>query len=267
MSTGGAAPGVGTGGGANRLAPGEFLRGLLVVAARELGAYFDGAIAYVYIIAFVALSNSIFMNEFFLSGRVDMRPYFELMPLLLAVFLPAITMRLWAEERKQRTLELLMTLPIVPLQATLGKFLAALLLFVGFLLGSLPIVIMLAALGEPDFGLIAAGYLGLLGLGALFLSFGALLSALSSDQIVAFVTSTLLCFAFVLLGNDRVVAVLDGLVPALAPGTLLYENFSIAPHYQAFLAGTISLSASAYFVLTSTLFLWLNARVLETNRA
>jgi ABC-type transport system involved in multi-copper enzyme maturation permease subunit len=253
--------------GAGTLSPRQFLHGVGVVAARELGAYFDSSIAYVYTIAFVVLGNSIFMNEFFLGGTVEMRSFFELMPLLLAVFLPAVTMRLWAEERKQRTIEMLLTLPLVPLQAVLGKYLAALALFGLFLLGSAPIVIMLEVLGSPDHGQIAASYLGLIGLGGLFLAYGTFLSSLSSDQIVAFVSSTLLGFLFVLSGNDRVVAVLDGLFPTWAPGTLLYESFSVVPHYEAFLAGTLSLASVAYFVLFSALFLWANAVVLQKSRA
>jgi ABC-type transport system involved in multi-copper enzyme maturation permease subunit len=247
--------------------PGAFVAGVVTVAARELGAYFDSSIAYVYTIAFVVLSNSIFMNEFFLSGTVDMRPFFDMMPLLLAVFLPAVTMRLWAEERKQRTMELLLTLPLLPLQATLGKYVAALGLYLFFMLGSAPIVVMLLVLGDPDLGQVAAGYLGLLCLGALFLSSGTFLSALSGDQIVAFVTSAALAFGFVLTGNERVVTVLDGLFPALAPGTLLYENVSIAPHYDAFVAGTVSITAVTWFALLSAGFLWVNAIVLEKSRA
>jgi ABC-type Na+ efflux pump permease subunit len=251
----------------NRLSPAAFVAGVRTVAARELGAYFDSSIAYVYTIAFVLLSNSIFMNEFFLSGTVDMRPFFDLMPLLLPVFLPAITMRLWAEERKQRTMELLLTLPIVPLQATLGKYVAALGLYLFFLLGSVPIVIMLLVLGDPDLGQITAGYLGLACLGALFLAFGTFLSALTGDQIVAFVTSTALGFGFVLTGHERVVTVVDGLFPTLGLGTLLYENLSIVPHYDAFVAGTVSLPSLAWFVLLSAGFLWVNALVLEKSRA
>ena len=101
-----------------------------------------------------------------------MRGFFERMPLLLAVFLPAVSMRLWAEERKQRTLELLLTLPIVPFQAILGKYAAALGLLLLFLLMSLSIVVMLAFLGHPDYGLVLSGYLGVTFLGALFLAGG-----------------------------------------------------------------------------------------------
>jgi ABC-2 type transport system permease protein len=250
-----------------RLTPAQFLSGTLVVAGRELGAALDGGIALVYTIAFTLLANSIFMNEFFLAGTVDMRPWFELLPLLLAFFLPAVTMRLWAEERKQRTVELLLTLPLTPLQAACGKYLAALGLYGGFLLGSLPIVVMLCVLGDPDGGLIVSSYLGLLCFGGLFLAFGLFLSSLSSDQITAFVTSTLLGFTLVLTGNARVAAVLDGLFPALSAGSLLRENLSAMPHYEAFLAGTVSLAAVLYFVLLSALFLLLNAVVLRRSRA
>ncbi len=252
---------------ANRLSAGQFAAGARTVAAREVGAAFDGAIAYVYVIAFVVLSNSIFMNDFFLSGRAEMRGFFELMPLLLAFFLPAVTMRLLAEERRQRTLELLLTLPLVPLQVVLGKYAAALTLLLLFMAGSLPVVVMLCVLGDPDPGLVVSGYLGLFLLGAMFLAFGLFLSSLVQDQIVAFVTSTLLGFAFVLTGNDRVVAVLDGLWPAAGLGTLLYEGFSISPHYQAFVGGVVGLPARLYFGLSSALFLWLCALVLQRHRA
>lgn len=251
---------------ANRLSAGQFLAGVRHVAAREVGAAFDGAVAYVYLVAFTVLSNSIFMNEFFLGGRAEMRAFFELMPLLLAFFLPAVTMRLLAEERRQRTLELLLTLPIVPLQAVLGKYVAALVLLAAFMAGSLPVVVMLHVLGDPDPGLIVSGYLGLFLLGAMFLAFGLFLSSLSQDQIVAFVTSTLLGFAFVLTGEDRVVAVLDGLWPAAGAGTLLYESFSVAPHYRALVGGAVTLPALLYFGGFAALFLWLCALVLQRQR-
>ncbi|MEO0652204.1 MAG: hypothetical protein AAFZ65_16135, partial [Planctomycetota bacterium] len=138
-----------------------FLEGVLVIARRELSAYFDSPIAYVYTIAFALLANSIFMNEFFLAGRAEMTPLFEALPLLLVFFLPAVTMRLWAEEAQKRTVELLLTLPIRPIQAVLAKYLAAVGLFGLFLATSLPIPIMLAVLGEPDLGRILSGYLAL----------------------------------------------------------------------------------------------------------
>ena len=246
---------------------GQCLSGVGLIAGRELGAYFDSSIAYVYTIAFVVLANAIFMNEFFLTGRAEMTAFFDLVPALLAVFLPAVAMRLWAEERKTRTIEMLLTLPIVPLQAVLGKFIAAMVLYALFLFGSLPIVVMLVFLGRPDLGMIVGGYLGLVLLGAMFLSFGMCLSAITGDQIVAFVLSAVLGFFFLLTGDERVVAVLDGMAPALSIGTALYESVSAGPPYESFVRGVVELSSMVYFVLMSVLFLWINALVLRQVRA
>ncbi|HET6201707.1 MAG TPA: ABC transporter permease [Planctomycetota bacterium] len=241
--------------------------GVRLVGARELAAYFDSAIAYVYTIGFVVLANAIFMNEFFLTGTVEMAGFFDRLPLLLAVFLPAVTMRLWAEERRQRTIELLLTLPLTPAQAVLGKYLAAMALYGGFLAGSLPILAMLLALGHPDLGRILGGYLGAASLGSLLIALGMLLSAVSGDQIVAFVLSAVAAFALVLTGNDRVVAVLDGLAPRLGVGTFLYESVSVVPPFDAFVRGLVDLGAIVYFAGGTALFLWLNARRLRRNRA
>ena len=245
----------------------EWLAGVRLVAGRELSAYFDSAIAYVYTIGFVVLTNSIFMNEFFLTGTVDMTGFFDRMPLLLAVFVPAVTMRLWAEERRQRTIELLLTLPLTTAQAVLWKYLAAMALYGGFLAGSLPIVAMLLFLGHPDLGRIVGGYLGAASIGSLLISLGMLLSAVSGDQIVAFVLGAVASSALVLSGNEKVVAVLDGLAPGLGAGTLLYESVSVAPHYDAFVRGVVDLGAVVYFAGGSALFLWLGARLLRRNRA
>jgi ABC-2 type transport system permease protein len=249
-----------------RLGARRTLAGIGLVAGRELGAAFDSGIATIATIALTLLANSIFMNEFFLTGTLDMGPFFDLLPLLLAFFLPALSMRLWAEEKKSRTVELLFTLPIRPAQAVLGKYLAALALYGLFLACTLPIPILLEALGEPDRGAIFAGYLGLGAFGALFLALGGLCSALARDQIVAFVTSTLCGFALVLLGHERVASVLDGLFPALALGSFLREHVSALPPYDEFVRGVVRLSSTTYFAALSALSLWATALVLERDR-
>ncbi|MBX3373417.1 MAG: hypothetical protein KF817_06250 [Phycisphaeraceae bacterium] len=244
-----------------------WFRAILLVARRELGAYFDSSIAYVYLTGFIVLANAVFMNDFFLAGRAEMTAWFESLPLMLAVFLPAVTMRLWAEERKQRTLESLLTLPIVPLQAIAGKYLAALSLHFVFLAGSLPIPVMLVVLGEPDPGLIAGGYLGAILLGGLLIALGMCLSALSGDQIVAFVLSTVIGVFLVLLGDDRVATILDGLVPAFHVGSILRDAISVTPRFEAFVRGLVELGAVAWFILLAAVLLALNALLLERLRA
>jgi ABC-type transport system involved in multi-copper enzyme maturation permease subunit len=206
------------------------------------------------------------MNEFFLTGNVDMGGFFDQMPLLLPLFLPALTMRLFAEEKKTRTIELLLTLPISAGQAVLGKFFAAFLVYALFLVGTLPIVVMLLALGDPDLGQIVSGYIGLALAGGFLLALGTFISALSSDQIVTFVATSVAGYLLVLLGNEKVVTVLDGLSPALAAGSFLRDGVSLMPHYESFVRGVIGLPAVVYFVAMSTLFLWLDAYVLDKHR-
>ena len=244
----------------------EFAAGTRVIASREMEAYFDAPIAYIYASVFLVLSCSTFMNAFFLNGLVDMSPFFEVLPFLLILFIPAITMRVWAEERANNTYELLMTLPLQPLQIVLGKYTAALLFYLIVLAGSLPIVAMLFYLGEPDPGLIIGSYVGSLLLGALFLAFGLFVSALTRDQIVAFVLAALLGFILVFSGHSKVVEVLDGLVPEMGVGTLLHDSISIVPHYTAFSKGIIGLGHTTYFFLISILFIWMNEISLKRNR-
>jgi ABC-2 type transport system permease protein len=244
----------------------SWLGGALIVARRELLAAFDSAVAYVYILAFAWLSSSIFMNEFFLAGQAELTRYFDSLPLLYCVFLPAITMRSWAEEKKARTNEWLLTLPLKPSSVVFGKFLGAYGLFLLFLLASLPLLAMVQVLGDPDNGRILAGYLGAALLGALLLALGLLCSAFSADQIVAFVLTAVLGFFLVLCGADRVVSILDGLAPGLAIGTFLQSRLSLTPVYAGFVAGRIDLGGLLYFVLGTVGCLALNARQVERDR-
>lgn len=232
--------------------------GIRVIFARETGAYFDSSIAYVHLSAFLLLAHGIFMNSFFLDSVLELGEYFRVLPFLLALFIPAITMRAWAEERAQGTFETLLTLPLRSLEVILGKYLAALLFYLLALLGSFPLVLLLFSLGKPDTGLLAASYLGAVFLGALFLSLGLLISSLTREQIVAFVGTAFACALLLLSGHDRVVEVLDGLAPTLQAGTWIASSFSVLPRYHAFLGGLVQASDVAYFCLLTLFFLGLN---------
>ena len=228
-----------------------------LVAGRELAAYFDSPIAYIYAAVFLVLSGTSFMNTFFLAGVVDMAPWFDALPFLLIPFVPAITMRTWAEEHAQGTVELLLTLPLRTGHVVLGKYVAAWVYYILVLAGSLPIVVMLAWLGDPDVGLLACGYLGAVCLGGLFLAFGQFVSSLTRNQIVAFVLAGLLAAILVFSGYAPVVEILDGVVPDWQAGSLLAESLSCLPHYQAFAGGLVGLDHLLYFAGLSALFLWL----------
>lgn len=243
-----------------------WISGAAAVAGRELGAAFDSSIAYLVTAAAVALANGVFMSDFFLEGRLDMSRYFATLPLLLAAFLPAVTMRTWAPERASRTLELLLTLPLTPLQATLGKYAACLALLAAFLAGSLPIVAMLGTLGRPDWGLVVSSYIGAALMGALLLAAGMLVSAVTSHQIVAFAGGASAGLALLASGQEKLVALLDGWAPRLGAGTLLAESISPLPHYESFLRGVVTLPALLYFGGMSALMLAGNAWVLAHHR-
>jgi len=241
-----------------RRSPAEFLAGVRLICTRELDAFFDSPVAYAYAAVFLMVSCSIYMNGFFLAGVADLSGYFDLVPYLLVVFAPAITMGLWAQEQAQNTVELVLTLPLTPGQVVLGKYLAVLVYYVLVLAGSLPLVIMLLWLGEPDVGQIITAYAGAGLLGSSFLAFGLLASSLTREQIVAFVLGALVGFLFVFSGHPRVVAVLDGLAPARQLGTWLYDSVSVVPHYASFQRGIIDGADVIYFILLDAFFLVMN---------
>lgn len=238
--------------------------GLRAVAGRELASAFDSNVAYVATIAGLLAVASAFMNEFFLSGKLDMTPFFDALAPALVLLMPAIAMRTWSEDLATRTFELWTTLPLSSAQLVLGKYLGALGLFAVFLAGTLPIVVMLAVLGDPDLGRIAAGYLGAFLLGAMLLALGQLVSGLSADQIVVFLVTALAGFALLGLGHPRVVAVLDGIAGGL--GTAVHDHVSALPHYARFVRGTVAASSLAYFAGLAALCLALNARAVRTLR-
>lgn len=242
------------------------MRGAIEVARRELGATFDSAIAYVQIAGFGLLANALFMNEFFLAGRLELDAYFDVLPLLLAVFLPALAMRSWAEERKHRTVELLLTLPMRTFEAVLGKYLALLAMLAVLLATAAPLVVMLFVLGEPDGARLFGGFVSAFGAGALLLALGGLCSALTRDQVVAFVIATVLGLFLVLTGREEVVGVLDGLAPQLAAGSFLFERVSILPHMERWADGRLTLDGAVYAILGSAALLWATARFLDGHR-
>lgn len=246
--------------------PAIFLRGVRIVFTRELAAIFDSPVAYVYFIAFTIVTSAIFMNNFFIKGVLDMAPYFEMLPVVSIIFMPALTMRVWAEEKRVMTFELLMTLPLTSAQTVIGKFLSVFIYYALALLGSLPIVVMMNRLGSPDNGAILSGYAGAVMLGALTLALGVFMSSVTNSQIVAFVLTAFAAFVLVFTGNDLVVSVLDGLAPSIQMGTMLYENVSLVPRFEAFVGGLISLSDCFYFVALSAVFLYMNVLVVDRSR-
>ncbi len=242
------------------------MRSIWTIFRRETAATFDTPIAYIFACVFLMLTCGIFMNDFFLISLTEMDGYFDLLPYILAVFVPSLSMRLWAEDRKFNTYELLVTLPLRDGEIVLGKYLASLFIYSLVLAGSLPIVWMLYRLGHPDGGRILASYLGALMMGGFILAFGTFVSALTKDQIVAYLVTLLFSAIFVLSGNEKFSSVTDGLWPKLQIGSLIRDNVSALPHYETLTQGVIDIKDALYFLSLSAIFLFMNLIFIRRDR-
>jgi ABC-2 type transport system permease protein len=218
------------------------------IAKREWRGYFDSPIAYVFLVIFLALTGffTFSVSGLYESGRADLRPFFFWHPWLYLVLVPAIAMRLWAEERRAGTLELLFTLPITPGQALLGKFLAAWAFLLTALLLTVPIVLTVHYLGQPDNGVVAAGYLGSALLAGAYLAVGMFTSALTRNQVIAFVLAVVLGLFLLLAGYPPVTDFLIGFAPLGVVEAIAALSF--IPHYEALQRGVVDVRDLVYFV-------------------
>jgi ABC-2 type transport system permease protein len=240
------------------------MRNVGVIVQREFASYFNSPIAYIFLIVFLLLNCGLYMLSFFLGGDADMRGLFGSLPMLLCFFIPAVSMRLWAEDHRRGTFELLMTLPMQAGEVMLGKYLSALAFYVVALVCTLPIVIMLNVIGNPDNGAIFGGYFGAFVLGALYLSVGIFTSGLMRDQISAFILGVMACLAMFFLGHPMVAAVFDGWIPGF--GGLMQRFLGLMSHYEPMMRGVLALGDLTYFLALSALFLALNALWLEGRK-
>ena len=208
------------------------MKNMVTILRRDLGACFTSPIGYIFMIVYVLISVGLYITSFFTYPMADLRPYFMNLPILLCVFIPAVTMRIWAE--------MLLTFPMKARELVVGKFLACLLFYALTLAATFTLPLMLVALGKPDFGPIATGYFGTLLLGGFFLAIGIFFSGFFKDQIVAFVVTLLACFGIFLVGTDFIASYLDGMKPGL--GSLLSQLVGVADHYNAFSRGVIELA-------------------------
>ena len=236
-----------------------------IIFKREFESYFYSPIAYVFSIIFILLNAGLYMFHFFFFGNADMRAFFSTLPLVLGmIFIPAISMRLWSEEKKLGTQELLLTLPMKTEHIVLGKYLASLAFYLIALAGTLTIPLMLLFMGRPDMGPILGGYFGAVLLGGFFLAVGIFISAFFSDQIVSLIITSLSCGALVLVGWQYVPMVIDGSIPGL--GSFLYNYVGVTRHFNDIERGVIDIRSILYFISFTALFLYLNAKVLERRK-
>ena len=242
---------------------------MVSVLRRELAAYFATPVAYVFIVIFLALCGAFtfadVLGNFFDRGQADLRGFFAFHPWLYLFLIPSLSMRLWAEERRGGTIELLMTLPIRPWAAVVGKYLAAW-VFTGIALAlTFPMWITVNQLGDPDNRAIAASYGGSFLLAGAFLAIGSTLSATTKSQVIAFVLSVVVSFVFLLAGFAPVQAFLSGWAPAWAAE--LIGSFGFLTRFEDFSRGVIGAPAVVYFATLIGGLLVINVAVIDSNKA
>ncbi len=238
-----------------------------VVFKRELASYFMTPIAYVFIVIFLFLSGifAFYLGNFFARGQADLEPFFTFHPWLYLFLIPSLAMRLWAEERRGGTIELLLTLPITIPQAVLGKFLAAW-VFTGIALAlTFPMWLTVNYLGDPDNGVIFASYLGSLLMGGAFLAIGACVSCLTKNQVIAFVVTAVVCFIFVLSGYPLVLDFFGSWAPQFLVEVI--SSFSFLSHFNAITQGVIDMRDFIYFASLIAFWLFANVILIEMKKA
>ncbi|OIO36922.1 MAG: hypothetical protein AUJ72_05485 [Candidatus Omnitrophica bacterium CG1_02_46_14] len=234
---------------------------LFTIFRRELSAYFNSAIAYIFLIVFILFANGLFMLQFFQIGKADMRMFFGALPFIFTIFIPAISMRLWAEDKKGNTYELLLTFPMKPHELVLGKFLASFVFYSFALVATFTIPVMLHFIGHADPGMISGGYLSALLMGGVFLAMGIFISGLCKDQIVAFILTVLASFVIFFVGTTGVASTLDGWIGGF--GTFVKNYIGLADHLNSLSKGVIDMKDVIYFVIVASVFLFLNGLSLE----
>jgi ABC-2 type transport system permease protein len=243
------------------------MRNVGTIFRREFASYFATPLAFVFIVIFLVLAGAFtfYLGGFYERGQADLAPFFNFHPWLYLFLIPALSMRLWAEERKAGSIELLMTLPVTLWQAVLGKFLAAWCFAAVALALTFPIWITVNYLGDPDNGAIVAGYAGSLLLAGGFLAIGACLSAATRNQVIAFILTVVVCFLFLLAGFPLVLGVFSGWAPQALVDAI--ASLSFLTHFASIAKGIIDLRDIVFFGALITVWLLANAIVLDMKKA
>lgn len=238
-----------------------------VIFRRELAAYFTTPVAYVFIVIFLVLAGSLtfYYGGFFERGQADLQSFFGFHAWLYLFLIPALSMRLWAEERKSGTIEMFLTLPVTVVQAVIGKFLAAW-VFTGIALAlTFPFLVTVNYLGKPDNGVILASYIGSFLMAGGFLAVGAAVSALTKNQVIAFVISAAICFLFIVTGTQIVLGPLQSWLPG--PVMEAISSMSFLDHFAAIMRGEIDARDLVFFISVIVLFLFANVQLVDLKKA
>jgi ABC-2 type transport system permease protein len=240
---------------------------VLAVFRRELKSYFLTPVAYVFIVIFLVVANwfGFGFGGLYERGQADLLPFFTFHPWLFLFLVPALSMRLWAEERRSGSIELLMTLPIEPWHAVAGKFLAAWAFTALAVLLTFPIWLTVNFLGDPDNGVIAASYIGSILTAGGFLAVGNFVSAMTKNQVIAFVISVAICFVLLVAGYAPVIDAFSGWAPqALVDGI---ASLSFLTHFESISKGVVDLRDIFYFAVLIAASLYATTLILGIKQS
>jgi ABC-2 type transport system permease protein len=240
------------------------MRQITPIFKREFLGYFRSPVAYVFLIAFLVISVSLAFSRyggFFRAGVAGLESYFTFYPWLFMFIVPAVGMRLWSEEKRSGTVELLFTLPVTTLEAVLGKFLAGWAFLALAILLSFPMALTVAFLGRPDWGVLTATYFGAILMAGAYLGVCSLTSALTKNQVISFVLSLAACAVLVFLGLSSFTTTLESVLPVGVADAV--SNFSFVTHFDAFTKGIIDPKDVIFFLSLTGFTLFLNVVALE----
>ncbi|OGT29487.1 MAG: ABC transporter permease [Gammaproteobacteria bacterium RBG_16_51_14] len=240
---------------------------ILAIFKREFRGYFVTPVAYVFIAIFLFLNGlfTFYLGAFYESNQADLEPFFRFHPWLYLFLIPAIAMRLWSEERKTGTIELLMTLPITTAEAVVGKYLAAWCFTGVALVLTFPIWLTVNYLGNPDNTVILASYIGSMIMAGGFLAIGSCISALTKNQVIAFVISVVICFLFILSGFPMVLDLFRNWAPQAITDAI--ASFSFLTHFSSIKKGVIDIRDIIYFAALISFWLYANVVVIDARKA
>ncbi len=244
----------------------EAITHVRAIFKREFTAYFGSPVAYVFIAIFLLLLGffTFYLSNFFEMGQADLQAFFQWHPWVYMFLIPAVAMRLWAEERRMGTVELLLTYPLTVWETIIGKFLAAW-AFIGIaLLLTFPMVLTVIYLGDPDMGAIFCGYLGSFFMAGAFLSVGGMTSSLTRSQVISFILAVVICLFFILAGFPPVTEVLSGWAPRWLISTV--SGLSFFSHFVAMQRGVLDLRDVVYFLSVVFFMLFATATIIQTRR-
>jgi len=236
------------------------MQNVMSIFKREFKAYFLSPIAYIFITVYLIATTFLFFQGFFIVDQADMRGYFGILPWVFLFFIPAITMRTWAEEKKMKTLELLLTWPVSDVEVVIGKFLSSFSLLVIVLLLSLTIPVSIALIGHPDAGQIVGQYIGSMLMGAAYLAIGLWVSSLTENQIVAFILGVVFTFILFIIGHPFITMVLPS---ALVP---LFTYIGLNSHFESIGRGVIDSRDIIYYLSVVGFFLFLNVCTISSRK-